>query len=52
MKLSERIKSLFRRRPLTEDERAARGEAESIRQQALQEQAGHAPIHEANLPPF
>jgi len=33
MKISERIKSLFRRQPLTAEELAARAEAETIRDQ-------------------
>jgi hypothetical protein len=33
MKISERIKSLFRRQPLTAEELAARAEAEGIRDQ-------------------
>jgi len=32
MKIGEKIKSLFRRRPPTEEERAARAEAESERE--------------------
>jgi hypothetical protein len=51
VELTERIKTLFRRRPLSEEELAARAEAESVREQSLQEAAGHASAHEAN-PPF
>jgi hypothetical protein len=39
MTISEKIKGLFQRRPLTEEELAARSEAASKREQALQEAA-------------
>jgi hypothetical protein len=41
MKLSDRIKSLFRQRALTKEELAARADAEAMRQQA-QEQVAEA----------
>jgi hypothetical protein len=39
MRISERIKSLFRRQPPTADELAARTEAERVRDQFRQEKA-------------
>jgi hypothetical protein len=51
VKLGVKIKSLFRRRPPTDEELSARAEAESIRQQTLQEQASHASAQNTN-PPF
>jgi len=50
VKLTEKIKTLFRRRPLTEEERAARAEAESIREQSFQEGVGHGSAHDTNQP--
>ncbi len=37
MTISEKIKGLFQRRPLTKEELAARAEADSTREQARQE---------------
>lgn len=39
MKISERIKSLFRRQPLTAEELAARAEVERIRDQPREDPA-------------
>ena len=38
MKISERIKSLFRRQPATPEELDARAEAESVRQQTREDE--------------
>jgi hypothetical protein len=48
MKLRDKVKNLFRRRPLTEEELAARAEAESLREQ-LREQAAEIDIREGGL---
>lgn len=50
MKISEKIKSLFRRRPPTEEERAARAAAESERDQVRQDVGGKAQVD--RIPPF
>jgi hypothetical protein len=39
MKISERIKSLFRRQPATAEELDARAEAERVRQQTREDEA-------------
>jgi hypothetical protein len=39
MKVSERVKSLFRRQPPTAEELAARAEAESVRDQIRENEA-------------
>jgi hypothetical protein len=39
MKIIEKLKGLFRRRPLTEDELAAYADAEAVRQQGRQQVA-------------
>lgn len=50
MSISDSIRSLFRRRPLSEEERAARAEAESEREQIRQEQALHKAEADAQIP--
>ncbi|MGZ4332820.1 MAG: hypothetical protein ACXVRK_04800 [Gaiellaceae bacterium] len=58
MKISERIKSLFRRQPPTAEELAARAEAESARDQIRESEAVVKPQVDARLgggdftPPF
>jgi hypothetical protein len=48
MKIRDKVKSLFRKRPPTEEELAARAEAESLREQ-LSEQAAEINIREGGL---
>jgi hypothetical protein len=50
MKISDKIKSLVQRRPPTEEELAARAEAESIREQIRQEEASQKSAVDANFP--
>jgi hypothetical protein len=58
MKISERIKSLFRRQPPTAEELAARAEAESMRDQIRENEAVLRPLVDERLgsgtftPPF
>jgi hypothetical protein len=52
MKIIDKIKGLFRRRPLTEEELAARAEAETIRQQAQEQVAEFAARDRAQGGPF
>jgi hypothetical protein len=50
MKISDSIKSLFRRRPLSAEELAARAEAETEREQIRQEKGLHKAEAEAQIP--
>ena len=50
MTISDSIRSLFRRRPLTAEELAARAEAESQREQIRQEKALHKAEADAQIP--
>jgi hypothetical protein len=53
MKIGERIRSLLRRRPPTEEERVARAEAEIEREKVLREAAGDTfQADMQNQPPF
>ena len=53
MKIRDKIKSLFRRRPPTEEALAARAEAEIERQKALREATGDTfQADMQNQPPF
>ena len=49
MKISERIKSLFRREPATPEELAARAEAQSVRDQIRENEAALKPQVDARL---
>jgi hypothetical protein len=51
MKITEKIKSLFQGRPPTEEELAARAEAESERDQIRQEVGGKSQV-DHQIPPF
>ena len=50
MSISDSIRSLFRRRPLTAEEVAARAEAEREREQIRQEKALHKAESDAQIP--
>ena len=52
MKIAEKLKRLLGRRPLTEEELAARAEAEHRREQALEEEAGHVSLSRKDFPPL
>jgi hypothetical protein len=49
MKISERIKNLFRREPATAEERAARAEADRVRDQIREDEAVLKPQVDARL---
>jgi hypothetical protein len=49
MKISEKLKSLFRRQPATAEELAARDEAHSLRDQILEDEAVLRPQIDARL---
>jgi len=50
MKIGEKIKSMFSREPPTEEELAARAEAETAREQIREEEARHKAAADANFP--
>jgi hypothetical protein len=50
MKFLDKLRSLARRRPPTEEEIAARTEAEVIREQVREEVAAHKATFDANFP--
>jgi hypothetical protein len=50
MTISDSVKSLFRRRPPTAEELAARADAESEREQIRQEKALHKAEADAQIP--
>jgi hypothetical protein len=52
MKVTDKLKSVIRRRPLTKEELAARAEAENRRERALEEEAGHASLAHKDFPPL
>jgi hypothetical protein len=52
MKIVDKIKNLFRPRPLTEDERAARADAEALRQRTQEQAADFSIRDKAQGGPF